>query len=72
MPQVLLLIYNSIFISHVHYGLLLWGTQLREIFQLQKKALRIITFIPSEPLFKLLELLKVHDLYQLEVLKCLL
>ena len=71
--QALLLIYNSIFISHINYGLLLWGTQLKEVFNLQKKAVRIITcsdyIAHSEPLFKLLGLLKVQDLYQLKVLK---
>ena len=71
--QVLLLIYNSIFISHINYGLLLWGTQLTEVFHLQKKAVRIITcsqyLSHSEPLFKLLDLLKVQDLYKLKVLK---
>ena len=71
--QALLLLYNSIFISHINYGLLLWGTQLKEVFNLQKKVVRIITcsdyIAHSEPLFKLLGLLKVQDLYQLKVLK---
>ena len=71
--QALLLIYNSIFISHINYGLLLWGTQLKEVFNLQKKAVRIITcsdyIAHSEPLFKLLGLLKVQNLYQLKVLQ---
>ena len=73
-PQhALLSIYNALFLSHMTYGLLLWGTQAEEVFRLQKKAVRIITnseyLAHSEPLFKTLELLKIQDLYNLKILK---
>ena len=73
-PQhALLSIYNALFLSHMTYGLLLWGTQAEEVFKLQKKAVRIITnseyLAHSEPLFKTLELLKIQDLYNLKILK---
>ena len=34
--QALLSIYNSLFMSHINYGLLLWGTQSDSVFKLQK------------------------------------
>ncbi len=71
--QALLHIYNSLFVSHLNYGLLLWGRVFEKIFKLQKKAIRIIThseyLAHTEPLFKSLGLLKVHDLYNLKLLK---
>ena len=71
--QVLLTIYNSLFLSHIHYGILLWGTRLNCINTLQKKAVRIITnsnyIAHSEPLLKELKLLKVEDIFHLKLLK---
>ena len=71
--QILLIIYNSLFISHINYGLLLWGKDSSRIFRLQKKAIRIITgseyLAHTEPLFKHLGILKVHDIYYLKLLK---
>ena len=71
--QALLSIYNSLFISHVNYGLLLWGTKLDTIYKLQKKTIRIITgsayLAHSEPIFKNYNLLNVLDLYKLKMLK---
>ena len=71
--QALLTIYNSLFVSHINYGLLVWGGDLDRIFKLQKKAVRIITrndyIAHTEPIFKSLELLKVEDLSKLKILK---
>ena len=71
--QVLLTIYNSLFLSHIHYGILLWGTRLDCINKLQKKAVRIISnsnyIAHSEPLLKELNLLKVEDIFHLKLLK---
>ena len=71
--QVLLQIYNSLFMAHINYGLLVWGVDTDRIFKLQKKAVRIITgnyyIAHSEPIFKSLELLKIYDIYQLKILK---
>ncbi len=73
-PQrILLLIYNSLFISHINYCLLLWGTNCDRIFKLQKKAIRTISFSNyishTDPLFKALGLLKIQDIYDLNLLK---
>jgi len=66
-------IYNSLCVSHMNYGLLLWGTQIDGIYKIQKKAIRTITCSEyrahSEPIFKRLELLKIQDLYYLKILK---
>ena len=71
--QVLLQIYNSLFMAHINYGLLVWGVDTDRIFKLQKKAVRIITGIyyiaHSEPIFISLELLKIDDNYKLKILK---
>ena len=61
------------FLSHMTYGLLLWGNQVEQVSKLQKKSFRLITgseyLAHSEPLFKELELLKIEDLYKLKILK---
>ena len=70
--QVLLQIYNSLFIAHINYGLLVCGVDTDRIFKLQKKVVCIITgnyyITHSEPIFKLLELLKIYDIYKLKLL----
>ena len=70
--QALLSIYNALFLSHMTYGLLLWGNQVVQVSKLQKKSIRLITgseyLAHSEPLFKELELLKIEDLYKLKIL----
>ena len=57
--QALLSIYNALFLSHMTYGLLLWGNQAERVSKLQKKSIRLITsseyLAHSEPLFKELE-----------------
>ena len=71
--QVLLQIYNSLFVAHINYGRLVWGVDTDRIFKLQKKAVCIITgnyyVAHSEPIFKSLELLKIYDIYKLKILK---
>ena len=39
----LMTLYTSLFLSHINYGLLLWGTDIARAFLLQKKMIRIIT-----------------------------
>ena len=56
-PQhILLTIYNSLFISHVNYGILLWGSCSNKIENIQKKAIRTLTnsryHEHTEPLLK--------------------
>ena len=68
----LMTLYSSLFLSHINYGLLLWGTDIARAFLLQKKMIRIITGSEyrahSEPLFKASELLTIPDLFNLSYL----
>ena len=72
-PNILIIIYNSLIASHLSYGILCWGFQNKRLFTLQKKAIRAITCSKfnahTEPLFKYLKLLKLQDIYQLNILK---
>ena len=44
LPQsILKMLYYSLIVPHLNYGILLWGYSTGRIFKLQKKALRIIT-----------------------------
>ena len=69
----LMTLYTSLFLSHINYGLLLWGTDIAKAFLLQKKMNRIITGSEyrahSEPLFKASELLTIPDLFNIKLLK---
>ena len=74
--HILLIIYNSLFIPHVNFGSLVWGTTIECISKLQKKAIRTIThshyIAPyTEPLTKELYLLNVSDMFSLKFFKCL-
>ena len=68
-----LTIYNSLVLSHINYGLLLWGYSCKRVITLQKKAIRTITLSKynahTEPVLKHLKLLKVDDLLKLQTLK---
>ena len=73
-PQnAFLSIYHSLFASHLHYGLLLWGTHVNRISKLQKKPVRIMSkseyVSHSESLYKTLKLLKIEDVYKLKLMK---
>ena len=73
-PQhILRTIYNSLIHPHFIYGLCLWGLRCRCIKVLQKKAVRILAFIPyishSTPIFKTLQILKIEDLYTVQLYK---
>ena len=77
-------LYYSLIHSHLVYGIEVWGsacvTDLDKIIVLQKKAIRVITFnerlpdLPgplcsSTPIFGRLELLKFHDIFELQISK---
>ena len=70
--------------SHLVYAIQVWGsaddTELENILTLQKKAVRMMTYKdqypqipgplnPTDPLFHELEILKVHDVFKLQVSK---
>lgn len=69
------MIYSCIMHCHIIYGCILWGNCykkfLNRIAVAQKKALRIICHkgynAPSSPLFKAMNILKIEDLYRLQV-----
>ncbi len=68
-----LILYNSLVLSHLTYGILAWGYENGRLAKLQKKSIRIITLSSynahTEPLFKKLKLLKLEDLLKLNELK---
>ena len=70
---ILKMIYSSLIQSKLIYGLLLWGSGIDKVVKIQKKAIRAVTsslfFSHTEPLFKRLSILKLHDMYDLRILK---
>ena len=75
-PQlVLFTLYNSLIISHMLYGILLWGKSddVDKIVKLQNRAIRTISFsrpfAHTEPLFKTFNLLTFNDIYTLKSMK---
>ena len=82
--HVLKNIYYSLIYSHIVYAIEIWGsandTELQKIFMLQKKAVRMMSYKdqypqirgplnPSDPIFYELGILKVHDVFKLQVSK---
>lgn len=71
--RILRILYCSMIQSLLNYSLLVWGTNNNRIEKLQKKAIRTISNSKynahSEPLFKELRILKIRDLFNLNVLK---
>ena len=67
------LIYFALIHSYLNYGILLWGFEAKNIFKLQKKAVRIITkshfLAHTDPLFKSENILKVEDFFKSNCLK---
>ena len=72
--NVLLQLYSSLFLPHVHYGILIWGHNNERINKkLQKRAVRFITqskyLAHTDPIFIKLNLLKIRDIFKLNQLK---
>ena len=67
------LLYSSLILPYLQYGILLWGYKCNRIFKLQKRAVRAISRSKynahTEPIFKNLELLKVEDILNINLLK---
>ena len=67
------LMYDSLILSHLQFGITNWGFEWDRISKLQKRALRIMTNsrynAHTEPLFKQLHLLKVKDTFEIQCLK---
>jgi hypothetical protein len=70
---ILKTLYNSLVLSKLNYGLLAWGFYRDQIFKLQKKVIRLIANAKynahTEPIFRKLELITIHDLFKLNILK---
>ena len=74
LPQhIKIMIYNSLILSHLNYGILAWGYDQRRLFTLQKQSIRHITCAKynshTEPLFKNLKLLKLSENFSIAQLK---
>ena len=74
LPQnILINIYNSLIIPHINYCILLWGSENNRDSKLQKRAVRIIPkesrLSHTNPIFKELNLLKINDIYRLQLFK---
>ena len=71
--NILKLLYNNLVLPHITYCILTWGQCSKRILKLQKKVVRIISykgkFSHSDPLFNKTEILKIDDLYKLNILK---
>lgn len=71
---VMKIIYNSLFSSHLLYGITVWGgspaSHLDRMVKLQKKAIRHVAMAKynshTEPIFKKLNVLNVDDSYKLQ------
>ena len=67
------LMYDSLILSHLQFGITSWGFEWDRISKLQKRALRIMTNSKynahTDPLFKRLHLLKVNDIFDVQCLK---
>ena len=67
------LMYDSLVLSHLQFGITCWGFEWERIFKLQKCALRIMTNSKdnahTDPIFKGLEMLKVKDIFDVHCLK---
>ena len=67
------LVYDSLILSHLQFGITNWGFELDRISKLQKRAFRNMKNsrynAHTEPLFKQLHLLKIKDIFEIQCLK---
>ena len=70
--HILKMIYNSLILSRLHYGNLLWGNTPGSIIRLNKRALRAIVNAGynahTNPIEKNLKLLSLPDIHQMKLL----
>ena len=68
------LMYDSLVLSHLQFGITCWGFEWERIFKLQKRVLRIMTNSKynahTDPIFKGLEILKVKIYLMCNVWSC--
>ena len=65
--SVMKLMYDSLILSHLQFGITYWGFECTRLFKLQKRALRIMTSSKynahTQPIFKDLKLLKLDGIF---------
>lgn len=70
--KILKMIYNSLILSRLHYGNILWGGRPGSLIKLNKKALRAIANVSynahTNPIEKQLKLLSLPDIHQMKLL----
>ena len=70
--RILKMIYNSLILSRLHYGNLLWGDKPGSLIKLNKRAIRAIVGagcnIHTNPIEKKLNLLSLPDIHQMKLL----
>ena len=70
--HILKMIYNSLILSRLHYGNIIWGGRPGSLIKLNKKALRALTNAGynahTNPIEKRLKLLSLPDIHQIKVL----
>ncbi len=70
--KILKMIYNSLILSRLHYGNILWGGRPASLIKLNKKALRAIANADynahTNPIEKRLKLLSLPDLHKMKLL----
>ena len=71
--SALQIMYDSLILSHIQFGITCWGFEWGRLAKLQKRAVRIITNSKynahTEPLFKDLHLLKITDIFDFQCMK---
>ena len=71
--HILRILYNSLIFPHLQYSILAWGFKMDRLEKWQKRTVRIISCSKynshTGPLFKNLNLLKLNDFFELNVLK---
>ena len=71
--NILRILYNSLVLPHLNYGILAWGRQTKQLDIIHTKTIRTLTGSNynshTEPLFKKMELLKVSDICKLQEIK---
>ena len=71
--SVLKILYDSLVLPYINYGILTWGKNIKRINKLQKWAVRTIYNSKynahTDPLLKKLKSLKATDIYKLSALK---
>ena len=71
--SALRLMYQSLVNCHLQFCILAWGYECKRVYNLQKKAIRIMTASKynahTEPLFKQLNIMKIEDSFEIQCLK---